>query len=61
MISKHTKPNAKNPQGGIVKKEAPIHVSNLSLVTPNGETTRVKYEERDGKKVRVSKKTNEVL
>lgn len=61
MISKHTKPNAKNPQGGIVKKEAPIHVSNLSLITPNGETTRVKYEERDGKKVRVSKKTNEVL
>lgn len=61
MISKHTKPNAKNPQGGIVKKEAPIHVSNLSLITPNGEATRVKYEERDGKKVRVSKKTNEVL
>ena len=61
MISKHTKPNAKNPQGGIVKKEAPIHVSNLSLVTPNGETTRVKYEERDGKKVSVSKKTYEVL
>jgi large subunit ribosomal protein L24 len=34
MVSKHTKPSAKNPQGGIVKKEAPIHISNLSLIDP---------------------------
>ena len=62
MVSKHEKPSAKNPQGGIVKKEAPIHISNLSLLDPNsGDATRVGYDVRDGKKVRVSKKSNEVL
>ncbi|MEL6306252.1 MAG: 50S ribosomal protein L24 [Bacteroidota bacterium] len=62
MVSKHEKPSAKNPQGGIVKKEAPIHISNLSLVDPkSGDTTRVGYEVRDGKKVRVAKKSNEVI
>lgn len=62
MVSKHEKPSAKNPQGGIVKKEAPIHVSNLSLIDPkSGETTRVGYEVRDGKKVRFAKKSNEVI
>ncbi|ASV29372.1 50S ribosomal protein L24 [Maribacter cobaltidurans] len=62
MVSKHEKPSAKNPQGGIVKKEALIHISNLSLIdSKSGETTRVGYELRDGKKVRVSKKSNEVI
>lgn len=62
MVSKHEKPSAKNPQGGIVKKEAPIHISNLSLIDPkSGETTRVGYEVRDGKKVRFAKKSNEVI
>jgi len=61
MVSKHEKPSAKNPQGGIVKKEAPIQVSNLSLIDANGDTTRVGYEVRDGKKVRFSKKSNEVI
>ncbi len=62
LVSKHEKPSAKNPQGGIVKKEAPLHVSNLSLIDPkSGETTRVGYEVRDGKKVRFSKKSNEVI
>ncbi|MBT8284495.1 MAG: 50S ribosomal protein L24 [Flavobacteriaceae bacterium] len=62
MVSKHEKPSAKNPQGGIVKKEAPIHISNLSLIDgKSGETTRVGFEIRDGKKVRVSKKSNEVI
>ncbi|MEO0505201.1 MAG: 50S ribosomal protein L24 [Bacteroidota bacterium] len=62
MVSKHEKPSAKNPQGGIVKKEAPIHISNLSLVDPkSGDTTRVGYEVRDGKKVRFAKKSNEVI
>ncbi len=61
-VSKHEKPSAKNPQGGIVKKEAPIHISNLSLIDKkSGETTRVGFEVRDGKKVRVSKKSNEVI
>ncbi|KQC31245.1 50S ribosomal protein L24 [Flagellimonas eckloniae] len=61
-VSKHEKPSAQNPQGGIVKKEAPIHISNLSLIDPkSGETTRVGYEVRDGKKVRLAKKSNEVI
>ncbi|MDH3697771.1 MAG: 50S ribosomal protein L24 [Flavobacteriaceae bacterium] len=62
MVSKHEKPSAKNPQGGIVKKEAPIHISNLSLIdSKSGETTRVGYEIRDEVKVRVAKKSNEVI
>ncbi len=62
LVSKHEKPSATNPQGGIVKKEAPIHISNLSLIdAKSGETTRVGYEVRDGKKVRFSKKSNEVI
>ena len=62
MVSKHTKPSAKNPQGGIVKKEAPIHVSNLSLIDPKSkETTKVGFKEEGDKKVRFSKKSNQVL
>lgn len=62
MVSKHTKPSAKNPQGGIVKKEAPIHISNLALIDPKSKkATRVGYEIKDGKKVRVSKRSNEVI
>lgn len=61
-VSKHEKPSAQNPQGGIVEKEAPIHLSNLSLIDPkSGAATRVGYEVRDGKKVRVAKKSNEVV
>ncbi|WP_373057120.1 50S ribosomal protein L24 [Zunongwangia sp. H14] len=60
-ISKHEKPSAANPQGGIKKKEAPIHISNLSLIDKNGKTTRVGYRMEDGKKVRFSKKSNEVI
>ena len=63
MISKHTKPNAANPNGGIVKKEAAIHISNLALVDPKtGETTRVGRKKNDaGKLVRVSKKSGEEI
>ena len=62
MVSKHEKPSTKNPQGGIVKKEAAIHISNLSLIdTKSREATRVGYEIRDGEKVRFSKKSNEVI
>ena len=61
MVSKHEKPSASNPQGGIKKKEAPIHISNLSLIDKNGETTRVGYKTEDGKKVRYSKKSNELI
>jgi large subunit ribosomal protein L24 len=61
MVSKHVKPNAENPQGGIVKKEAAIQVSNLSLLTKGGNTTRVGYKGEGKDKVRVSKKSNEVI
>ncbi|WP_445733968.1 50S ribosomal protein L24 [Mariniflexile sp.] len=61
MVKKHTKPSAKNPQGGIVEKEAAIHISNLSLLTKKGETTRIGYKVEGGKKVRFSTKSNEVI
>lgn len=62
LVKKHQKPSANNPQGGIVEKEAFIHISNLSLLDPkSGEPTRVGYEVRDGEKVRFSKKSNEVI
>ncbi|MFK2821248.1 50S ribosomal protein L24 [Flavobacteriaceae sp. LMIT009] len=61
MVKKHMKPSAQNPQGGIVEKEASIQISNLSLLTSNGETTRVGYRMEDDKKVRFAKKSNEVI
>jgi large subunit ribosomal protein L24 len=61
VIKKHAKPSAQNPQGGIIEKEAPIHISNLSLTTPDGEATRVGFREDDGVKVRYAKKNNEVV
>ncbi len=62
MVSKHTKPSAKSPQGGIVKKEAPIHISNISLIDPKSKkTTRVGIKVEGDKKVRFSKKSNQVL
>ncbi|QEE49413.1 50S ribosomal protein L24 [Flavobacterium alkalisoli] len=62
MVSKHTKPSASNPQGGIVKKEAPIHISNIALVDPKTkETTRTGVRTEGDKKVRFSKKSNQVL
>ena len=62
MVKKHEKPSAANPQGGITEKEAPIHISNLSLLDPkSGKATRVGYRMEDGKKVRFAKKSNQVL
>ena len=64
MISKHTKPNAANPQGGIIKQELPIHISNLKLVDPSsGKPTRVGRirDEKSGKLVRISKTTKEII
>ncbi len=63
LVSKHTKPNAKNPQGGIVKQEAPIHVSNLQLIDPkSGQPTRIGRRKNDeGKTVRYSKKSGEEI
>jgi len=62
MVSKHTKPNSKQPQGGIIKKEASIHISNLSLIDPqSNKPTRVGYKLVDGKKVRYAKKSGEEI
>lgn len=63
MVSKHTKPNSENPQGGIVKKEAPVHISNLNLKDPSsGQATRIGRKLNDqGKLVRYSKKSGEEI
>ncbi len=63
MISKHTKPNADNPKGGIIKQEAGVHISNLKVVDKSGKPTRVgrKTDEKTGKLVRYSKNTGEVI
>jgi large subunit ribosomal protein L24 len=62
IASKHTKPNAKSPQGGIVKKEAYIHISNLMLVDASGNSTRVgRRLNAEGKIERYSKNTEEVI
>ena len=66
MVSKHTKPNAKAPQGGIIKQEAGIHISNVQLLDPKSTAdkpvpTRVGYKFVDGKKVRYAKKSGEEI
>jgi large subunit ribosomal protein L24 len=63
MVSKHTKPNAKHPQGGIIKKEAPVHISNLMLIDPtSGKPSRIGRRLNDkGKLVRYSKKSGEEI
>ncbi|MDE3840609.1 50S ribosomal protein L24 [Bacillus methanolicus] len=62
IIKKHSKPSQANPQGGIISQEAPIHVSNVMPIDPkSGEPTRVGYKVVDGKKVRIAKKSGEVL
>ena len=62
IIKKHMKPNQANPQGGIESREAAIHVSNVMLIDPKtGEPTRVGYKVKDGKKVRVAKKSGEII
>ena len=62
IVSKHTKPNSKQPQGGIIKQEASIHISNLNLVDPkSGKATRVGYRMDGDKKVRYAKKSGEEI
>jgi len=61
IVKKHVRPNQENPQGGILEKEMPIHISNVALIV-NGNPSRIGYKTlEDGKKVRYSKKTNEVI
>ena len=62
VITKHQKPTAMNPQGGIVNKEASIHISNIMPLDPEtGKGTRVRFEMKDGKKVRVSVKSGKEI
>ncbi|MBC2576393.1 50S ribosomal protein L24 [Peptostreptococcus canis] len=62
IVTKHNKPSATNPQGGITTKEAPIHISNVMPFDPEtGKGVRVRYEVKDGKKVRVSAKSGKEL
>jgi len=62
MIARHTKPTQADPEGGIKRREAPIHVSNVAIKDPKtGKPARVGFEIRDGKKVRVLKGSGEVL
>lgn len=61
IVSRHTKPNAQNQQGGIIKKEAPINISNLKVVDKSGNATRIGRKVEGDKIVRVSKKSGEVI
>lgn len=61
IVKKHTKPSAANPQGGIVEKEASIHISNVALMDENGKATKVGYKMDGDKKVRVAKTTGNSL
>jgi large subunit ribosomal protein L24 len=62
MVSKSQKPSAKNPQGGIVKQEAPIHISNLSLIDPkSGKATRVSIKHEGKNVIRIAKKSGEEI
>ena len=60
-VKRHTKPSSENPKGGIIEKLLPINISNLSLMTKDGEKTRVGYKIEDGKKVRISIKSKEII
>jgi large subunit ribosomal protein L24 len=59
--ARHRKPSQLNPQGGIERSEAPLHVSKVAIATADGKPTRVRFEVRDGKKVRVAAKTGELI
>ncbi|MFD0961954.1 50S ribosomal protein L24 [Paenibacillus chungangensis] len=62
MVKRHTRPSQANPQGGIIEKEAPIHVSNVMHVDPkSGGVTRIGYKEENGKKVRIAKRSGAVI
>lgn len=62
MVTKATKPTAQHPQGGLIKKEAPIHISNINLADPKtGKPTRIAIKREDGKAIRISKKSNQEI
>ena len=59
--ARHRKASQTNPQGGIERKEAPLHVSKVAIATADGKPSRVRFEVRDGKKVRVAAKSGELI
>ncbi|OGS59779.1 MAG: 50S ribosomal protein L24, partial [Erythrobacter sp. RIFCSPHIGHO2_12_FULL_63_10] len=62
IATRHRKPSQANPQGGIVRFEAPMHISKVAVADPkSGKPTRVRFEQRDGKKVRVAVKSGETI
>ena len=61
IATRHRKPTQAEPQGGLVRAEAPLHVSKVAHVTADGKPTRVRFETQDGKKVRVAVKTGEAI
>lgn len=61
VATRHRKPDQANPQGGLVRIEAPLHVSKVAIATADGKPTRVRFEVKDGKKVRVAVKTGETI
>ncbi len=62
VVTRHRKPSQANPQGGLERKEAPLHVSKVAIEDPKtGKPTRVRFEVRDGKKVRVASRSGELI
>jgi large subunit ribosomal protein L24 len=61
IATRHRKPSQQNPQGGLDRFEAPMHISKIAVADKDGKPTRVRFEERDGKKVRVAVKSGEAI
>ena len=61
VAARHRKPSQANPQGGIDRRPAPMHISKVAIATADGKPSRVRFETREGKKVRVAAKTGELI
>ena len=61
VATRHRKPTQANPQGGLERVEAPLHVSKVAIATADGKPSRVRFEVKDGKKVRIAAKTGEII
>ena len=61
VAARHRKPSQENPQGGIDRREAPLHISKVAIAGADGKPTRVRFETKDGKKVRVAVKSGETI
>ena len=61
VATRHRKPDQANPQGGLERREAPMHISKVAIATKDGKPSRVRFETQDGKKVRIAVKTGEKI